>query len=360
MSIQTSIHIKAHKNIYNQTTDRNLRIDYCVPDNGINKDTGLVIFVPGFGGNMDSNVYVKMRNKFADTYNLVTIQCDYFGSSYMQGVDNFTIAHPEKLQSYLTVDEMKEVVKEPTLMMPILSKKEIVLDVRAIIQEDIEEFNDMSYMQAIDIITAVETVRSILIDKKSEGRFDRVIGYGHSHGAYLLYLSNRLSNIFSYIIDNSGWILPKYLLLNRFLYSCYNKLTLRIEFDYLAKTIIQNKSDLNLENLYRDYQCNTQIISFQGDEDNLIDHIQKQEIIDKMNDSKFILVKKEDVDQIKYKSNNHGLDADFLEIFSYALKFERPISFKRKQVPYSIDFEGVSIEVDYINRLPVFDFRFRT
>lgn len=33
----------------------------------------------------------------------------------------------------------------------------------------------------------------------------------------------------------------------------------------------------------------------------------------------FILVKKEDVDNVKYNSNGQGLNADFLEPFSYAL-----------------------------------------
>ena len=32
-------------------------------------------------------IFIKMRNKFADEYNLVTIQCDYFGWEFMQGYD---------------------------------------------------------------------------------------------------------------------------------------------------------------------------------------------------------------------------------------------------------------------------------
>lgn len=57
MSEQHSFEVGAHKNIYTNTTGRELRIDFSVPDNGVNSDTGIVVLIPGFGGNIDSNVY---------------------------------------------------------------------------------------------------------------------------------------------------------------------------------------------------------------------------------------------------------------------------------------------------------------
>ncbi|EYE88822.1 hypothetical protein Q428_05955 [Fervidicella metallireducens AeB] len=53
--------------------NRKIKIYFSEPNNGINSDTGILLFIAGFGGNANSNVYKKMRNEFADKYNLVTI-----------------------------------------------------------------------------------------------------------------------------------------------------------------------------------------------------------------------------------------------------------------------------------------------
>jgi hypothetical protein len=64
----------------------------------------------------------------------------------------------------------------------------------------------------------------------------------------------------------------------------------------------------------------------------------------------------------KYGSNQHGLKADFLEMFDYSLNFERSDkknleAFDPKE--YEIDFQGVHIQVDYSRGLPVFSFDYK-
>lgn len=71
--------------------ERNLDIIFKEPDNGINNETGLLINVSGFGGDMNSNVYKKMRNEFSNNHNLVVVQCNYFGSEFMGSSKNFNI-----------------------------------------------------------------------------------------------------------------------------------------------------------------------------------------------------------------------------------------------------------------------------
>lgn len=73
MAYNQQIIIPAHPNIYDGSGERTYRIEYSVPQNGTNLETGIVLIVPGFGGNIDSNVYKKMREVFADDYNLVTV-----------------------------------------------------------------------------------------------------------------------------------------------------------------------------------------------------------------------------------------------------------------------------------------------
>ncbi|CAH2211897.1 hypothetical protein [Tepidibacter aestuarii] len=48
----------------------------------------MVLLISGFGGHANSNVYKKMRKEFADKYNMVTVQCDYFGWGFMQEEKN--------------------------------------------------------------------------------------------------------------------------------------------------------------------------------------------------------------------------------------------------------------------------------
>lgn len=360
LSEQHSVTITAHHNIYTKTSGRELRIDFSTPQNGVNENTGLLIVVPGFGGNIESKVYKKMRGEFADQFNLVTIQCDYFGSAHMQSADNFTVSDPKVLHDIFTDDELEQVRRNSSLLPTILSKKKTVLPVKAEIKESMEDFNDMGYMQAVDIITAIEVVKIILRDNEFSFNENRVIGYGHSHGAYLLHLGNRLApHLFSYIIDNSAWIEPVYVQENRMLYQKLGESTLAIKFDYLVKTAIGRRLELNLEKLYQNFNGRAQILSFQGDQDHLINHVEKERIVSKVNNADFILITKDDVDQIKYKSNGHGLNADFLELFSFAISRERaPLTREEEKMIYRVNLEGVQIEVDSTQGLPLFTFNF--
>lgn len=358
MASEHSINIPAHHNIYDGSSQRELRIDFCTPEGGVDENTGFAMFVPGFGGHVDSNVYKKMRHTFSDRYNLVTIQCDYFGSKYMQMADQITIENPQILHDILTPDEIAKLA-EGSNFLSLLSNKNVNVPVTAKMDESISEFNDMSYMQAIDIITAIEAVKVILNENNITYNSDRVIGYGHSHGSYLLHLSNCLApHLFSFIIDNSAWIEPVYLTKRRILYQKVGEATLSVKFDYMAKSVVTNKNALRLDSLYNRVLNHAQILCFQGDDDNLIDHMEKRRIIESLDYSDFILVTEDDVDHKKFGSNQHGLHADFLELFSYSLELERPVSQHRvtEKPKYELQFEGVHIQVDYTLGLPVFYF----
>lgn len=233
------------------------------------------------------------------------------------------------------------------------------MPVKAKLTESIDDFNDMGYMQAIDLITAIEIVKAIVKDNDYIFDEKRTIGYGHSHGAYLLHLSNCLApHLFSFIVDNSAWIEPLYMNQNRILYQKLGKLTLAVEFEYLAKEIVVNKSYLNLENLYKNFAGSTQIISFQGDEDNLINHTEKERIICSIPSSKFVLITEQEIDRIAFKSNRHGLDADFLKLFSLALKMEETPKFvEETPFNYELVIGSLQIKVDSSNGLPLFKFQ---
>lgn len=280
----------------------------------------------------------------------------------MQSADKISITNQSLLRSILSDTEWNDIQRNPGLFTELIASKEVTFPVKADLNETMEDFNDMGYMQAIDILTAFETVKLLLDDNKLEYDSGRVIGYGHSHGAYLLHLCNVLSpHTFSFIIDNSAWLEPMYINRFRILYQGVGKSTLAIHFDYLVKAVIKNQSLLNLSELYQTFENQAQIISFMGIDDNLVNFEDKKRFIATVPHTEFILVTKEDVDMIKYKSAAHGLDADFLELFSYAVQFETTESEKRvKKSKYEIQCHNLSIQVDLTQGLPIFTFDFET
>ena len=90
MAQEHSLDINTHENIYKDISssgygyNRKAAVYFSLPDKGVNSDTGLLLLIAGFSGEANSNVHKKMRNYFADKYNLITVQCDYFGYQFMQ------------------------------------------------------------------------------------------------------------------------------------------------------------------------------------------------------------------------------------------------------------------------------------
>lgn len=168
-------------------------------------ETGLLFLAPGFGGTIESNVYKKMRDVFADKYNLVTLQCAYFGEEFMQKPESINLKNGAKeVARYLNAAELEKFRKNPSSFFNLLSSKSGTLPFVANMNETENNFNDMGFMQAIDIVTALEAIKIILKENDLPFNEQKTIGYGHSHGAYLLHLSNRLApHLFSYIINEA-------------------------------------------------------------------------------------------------------------------------------------------------------------
>jgi len=358
MAENQSIKIPAHHNVYNGFSNRELRIEFSLPENEINENTGIAILVPGFGANIDSNVYKKMRETFADTYNLVMVQCEYFGSEFMQSASSFNLKEDlNELIASLTVADRSRLKNDFSNLLEILSEKHITLPVIANQVETSDYFNDMGFMQSIDIITAIEAIRILLKENNLKFNEKKVVAYGHSHGAYLIHLSNRLApHLFSHIIDNSAWIEPVYMETNRYLFQSYDQMTLQIEFDYLAKKYIEDQMALNLFSVYNGFNNCAKIIAYQGNDDNLVNHVEKENLIQSLSNAKFILVDESKVDHVIYKSNKHGLNADFLNMFEYSLQqlgnFENIIELSSK---YELILSNTKIQVNYSEGLPVFN-----
>jgi pimeloyl-ACP methyl ester carboxylesterase len=306
MSKNYEITIDGHPNIYNNFSSRKLNIYFSEPDEGINEETGLLLLIPGFGANANSNVYKKMRSDFADKYNVVTIQCDYFGWEFMQNTP---------------------------------------------LKESAENFNDMGVLQALDNISAVLIVSEIIKDNNFRFNTSKIIAYGHSHGAYLAYLCNVFApNLFSLIVDNSAWIFPVYLLsdVRRALYFNGNEYT----FDYFAKTIVKDYEILHLPTVYKNFNNNCIIHSFHGINDNLVSMEEKKSFCLPLKQCYLHEITLDKIDYKIFKSTSHGLEADFFLLFDelitkYDIKFKSNNSIiiqnhciETKNYSYFFDYSG--------------------
>lgn len=316
----------AHPNIYNNGSSRVIDIYFSEPEKGVSGETGILLFIAGFGGNANSNVYKKMRTLFANKYNLVTIQCDYFGQEFMQESKSVSINfQKDELQNIFSGQDIEEIYSEEEFNINAFIEKgkkySIKVSARENLKESISNFNEMGILQAIDNITAVNYVLQILEDNNYKINTKKIIIYGQSHGAYLGYLCNALApDMFSLLIDNSAWLLPAYLESSRYLTFIIDKMIVQVEFDYLAKGMKYDKELLYLPFLYKQFVNKCEIRCYHGTGDDLITHLEKKKFCEKIQRCRYFEVSKEDIDGQIFKSNTHGLDADFLKLFEYVME----------------------------------------
>ncbi|WP_088548178.1 DUF2920 family protein [Paenibacillus aquistagni] len=301
--------IQGHHNIYNNNA-REFTIHFSTPSKGVGKDTGMLLLIPGYGGNVSSNVYKKMRDTFADQYNLIVVQCHYFGQEFMQS----------------------ELIHE----------------------ESYDNFNDMSFMQALDNITAVLIVIQIMRNKNLPIHYGKIILYGQSHGAYLSYLCNAFApQLFKLLIDNSSYLYPLYMISDRILQLADGQV---IRFHYLISNEESPENEiLYLPLLYKKFPNECSIISFNGTNDVMVPVEDKTSFINGINKARHILIDDNNVDGQIFTSTTHGLGADFLRLFDYVMNTHRfttlnelqlvPHRLHTKQHVFSIDFEDDFIQL---------------
>lgn len=358
-----------HNSIYNKNfnykpyEERKTKIYFSEPDKGINEETGILLFIAGYGGNAKSNIYKKMRRKFADKYNLITVQCDYFGCEFMQDTKRVVIPDfdIDILNKIFSKDEIGKIYYKDKLnfdkLIQIGRKYDFALNVKEDLSaENLGNFNDMGIMQALDNITAVLRVMSIIYENGFEFNTKKVILYGHSHGAYLSYLCNRFCpGLFSAIVDNSAWIHPNYLSAIRYRFYNLGKLKLKIGFEYLAAKLNFDNEIYDLNYLYNNFENNCNVVSYHGDMDELVSFHDKKEFCKKVQKCVYNEITESDVDGSIFKSTRHGLGANFINLFAYTynkLEFKKD---KLLNLPYEVVIKTDKhvYRFDYKDILPV-------
>lgn len=297
---------------------RKIQIYFTEPEEEANRDTGILLLIAGYGGNAQSGVYQKMRRKFADTYNLVTVQCDYLGCSFMQDKQHMPVTE-EVLRSALNEEEIHCLLKDYEENKKLLRGKTLTGYVA--LGENEKDYNEMGLLQAMDNLMAVKVLSDILKENGITGRRDRVYSYGQSHGAYLAYLCNFLApGLFSAIIDNSAYLIPHYLSCDREVVKEGELFNLRKIYHYRVRDMKYDRESYDLERLYMDFSNQAKIIAYHGADDEMIPLADKKRFLEKVKGTRLHEITRGQADGKIFTSSGHGLGADFLELFHMAMK----------------------------------------
>lgn len=328
MAQNYDIQIPAHPSIYLNddaaAPERQLKIYFSAPDAGVNADTGLLLFIAGFGAASLSKVYQKMRRQFADDYNLVTIQCEYFGSEFMNDPNSMDLDVDDLRQVY-SAEDMAAVLQSDhpyqTAMLLASKYNHRPLFLAHFPEENLSNFNDMGIMQALDNVSAVLAVMRVLTENQLSFNQNKIIIYGHSHGAYLGYLCNAFApHLFSHLLDNSAWVFPMYLLQYRTLlvFNLVAQAEFRLQTHYFAKSQDYDRELLWLTSLYEKFNNHCQIIAYHGAGDELAALVDKQTFTRSVAGLDLRVVDENTLASMGdvFLTTEHGLGADFLQMFA--------------------------------------------
>ena len=296
---------------------RPFKIYFAEPENQVNSGTGILLFIAGYGGNANSHVYQKMRRKFADMYNFVTLQCDYLGWQFMQDDQHLAVTE-QMLRQELTPREFRNLEKDYAGNQKILQGK--VFSGEIDLGEDADQFNEMGMCQAMDHLMAMQVLLDILKENGLAYCQERFYIYGQSHGAYLAYLCNRLApDMFAGIIDNSAYLLPYYLNHDRQITKVGPVLSLQKIYHYLIADQEIDWESYDLRYLYKGFHNRTKIICYHGIDDEMIPLEEKRLFLEDVGNVTLHVVSGEDVDGEIFQSTGHSLGADMLKVFEMAL-----------------------------------------
>ncbi|WP_088188801.1 DUF2920 family protein [Desulfosporosinus sp. FKA] len=360
MSKDYEFFIDGHPSIYKESK-RQLKIYFSEPDKGVNQETGLLLFIPGFGGNASSNIYKKMRSEFSDAYNLITVQCDYFGWEFMQSFDisqlSFDTNYLKRIFAHSEINELMQqnIIDIYTLLNISKIYNNHSLYCSMPLKEDLTNFNDMGLMQAIDNITAIFVVIDILKQNLLDFNQGKIIIYGHSHGGYLAYLCNALAPfLVSHIIDNSAWLIPGYLFGYRTEHKIINDVQLNVSYDYFVSKIPYDIEIVSLPLLYQKFKNDCKIICYHGVTDNMTSSSDKKTFCSEVDNCLYNEITLTDVDGEMIKSTDHGLGADFIKLFNSTYKIIESANAK-KTIPTSISYKTNKFiyQIDYSSGRPL-------
>ena len=304
MSRYVSLELEGHRNIYRSDIQegdplpRRIRVDLVFPERGTDESTGVLMLITGYREAVDWYVFQEMQEQFSNLYDMVVIQCDYYGSKYM-GKEIFSDVY-EKLR------EMKNLGGG-------VAENEVETG------ETKEEFNDMGIMQALDIVNVTLSVIYYLKKAHKHINTKKIILFGRSNGAYLAHLANLICpDLYNVIIDISGYLKPYFLNHTREILLRNGSVGVIVKLKYFLCRHPEYRYHDNLYDLrflYKNRKNTCKIIAFQGKDDRVVDYRERESFIRELDSAELLLIDVNDVDEVLCSNAGHGLDMNFFRLF---------------------------------------------
>jgi hypothetical protein len=184
----------------------------CVPDAGVNSDTGLVLFLVGYGMAARGPYTQNLLSHLANKHNCVAASVEYFGAKLMSGADGKIIAHPslcDKLAEHYGLSKTAwDALPFDELLWRIaglLSENGIsALHDECTVIRTAKEYNSMGFLPALDGLQIAHHLLTALSLNRT-----RVFLLGTSYGGYIASLMAKLApHTFRMVVDNSGFSSP--------------------------------------------------------------------------------------------------------------------------------------------------------
>jgi pimeloyl-ACP methyl ester carboxylesterase len=180
-----------------------------LPAAGINAETGLVIYLGGYGMDPRGGYAQNLLTYLANTHNCVAATLDYFGVRLTPSALGELIPHPDffkKLNEHygIAITAPKGIGIDRILagVADLLKQNGIThLHDECLLFNNSAEYNSMGFLPALDGLQVVHRLLTTLPVNKA-----RLFILGTSYGGYIANIMAKLApNTFRMIIDNSGF-----------------------------------------------------------------------------------------------------------------------------------------------------------
>lgn len=181
-----------------------------LPAAGLDAETGLVLYLGGYGMDPRDSYTQSLLRYLADTYNCVAATLDYFGVRLLTpNVATELVPHPDffkKLHEHyglaLTVPKGTGIDQILAGIAGLLAQNGIMhLHDECLLFNNSPEYNSMGFLPALDGLGVVHRLLGDFPLKKT-----RLFVLGTSYGAYIANIMAKLApKTFRMIIDNSGF-----------------------------------------------------------------------------------------------------------------------------------------------------------
>lgn len=186
-----------------------LRYAICAPAAGTRADTGLILYIGGYGMDPHDAYTQSLLAYLANQHNCIAATLDYFGASTLRGMPLRLVPHPDffkKLAEHygLAITAAKGMAMDEILasVTGLLAQNGITqLHEECTLFNNADEYNSMGLLPALD---GLQVVHALLTERALDK--SRLFLLGTSYGGYIASFMAKLAPAtFRMVVDNSGF-----------------------------------------------------------------------------------------------------------------------------------------------------------